>query len=815
MKSNVYTHEQLYSMQPQKWYPSEATEAGFLLGGIGTGNITLSSRGELKDWELFNRPGKGDFVHYSFFSIWAKEEDCEPVAKVLESKFIPPYTQAHGYHSGVVAGLPRMDHSQLKGEYPFANLIFEDSQLPVDISLEAFTPFIPLNEDDSGIPSALFRYKAVNKKNRPVDVTIAGSFTNLAGFEGYDVFENMKYSETGMNEYRQSDGLQGIYFSSPRMPSSHPRNGSMALLTDSAPENVTHKATWLTGGWWDGVQDFWDDFSEDGQLIPESVSNATESAFGPQGRLRVGSLGVCQTLQPGEEAVFEFVLSWYFPNRVRDWDEDAPIHDGDEMEMNYYGTMFQDAWDAGTYLLNHKERLEQGSRDFHRALFSSTLPDYVIDALASNITVLRSPTCFRIKDGTFLGFEGSHAKKGSCEGTCTHVWNYAQTLAFLFPKLERSARIVEFELETDDDGQMAFRTWQIFGKPKFDMLPATDGQLGTIIRLYREWKISGDNEFLHRLWDKASKALDFAFKYWDSDGDYVLDNRQHNTYDIEFYGPSSLTNSMFFAALKAGAEMAEYVGDAGHAAKYRQAYELGSKKMDALLWGGEYYVQLIDNVDEHRYQYGTGCLSDQLFGQMLAHVVGLGYVLPENHVKQAMASIYAYNFKTDFYNHFNTQRSYALNDDKGLVLCSWPKGGRPKLPFVYSQEVWSGIEYQVAAHLIYEGFLEEGLTIVKAVRERYDGYRRNPWDEVECGHHYSRSTASWAVLLALSGFKLDMNAGTMSFQPVINKDHFSTFWSCGKAWGIYKQYKDSQTGELKWEIEVLYGTLEGIRVNEH
>ncbi|MGG1674805.1 GH116 family glycosyl-hydrolase [Neobacillus sp. NRS-1170] len=821
MASNVYTKEELYSMKPQKWYPSEATEAGFLLGGIGTGNITLGSRGDLKDWEIFNRPGKGDFAQYNFFSIWAKEDGSEPVAKVLESKILPPYNHPLGYPSrAAVSGLPRMDHSRIKGEYPFAFLEFDDSKLPVDVSLEAFTPFIPLNEDDSGIPGALFRYKAVNRKKHPVEVTVAGSFINFAGYEGNGSFENMRFVQPGVNEYRQDSGLQGIYYSSPDLPADHLRNGSMAVLTNAGPEFVTHKATWLIGGWWDGIQDFWDDFSHDGKLEPESFTNATSSALGINDQLRIGSLGINRTLQPGEEAIFEFVLSWYFPNRVRNWDEDAPVNDGDELEMNYYGTLFQDAWDAGAYLLKNRERLEQGSRDFHRALFTSTLPDYVLDALASNITVLRSPTCFRIKDGTFLGFEGSLDKKGSCLGTCTHVWNYAQTLAFLFPKLEQSARIVEFELETDDQGEMDYRTNRVMGKPSFrvsapfEVHPATDGQLGTIIRLYREWKISGDDAFLRRLWTKASKALDFAFDYWDSDGDFVLDSRQHNTYDIEFYGPNSLTNSIFYAALKAGAEMAEFVGDSEHAEKYRKAFEIGSKRMDALLWGGEYYVQVLDNVDEHRYQYGIGCLSDQLFGQMLAHVVGLGYILPEDHVKQAVASIFANNFKSNFDDHANTGRAFALNDEKGLVVCSWPKGGRPRLPFQYSPEVWTGIEYQVAAHLIYEGFIEEGMTIVKAVRERYDGYKRNPWSEIEAGNHYARSMASWALLLAFSGFKLDLGAGKMSFHPVINEDHFSTFWSNGKAWGIYKQHMDVQTSRPKWEIEVLYGSLEGVQVNE-
>ncbi|GAH89458.1 unnamed protein product, partial [marine sediment metagenome] len=214
-----------------------------------------------------------------------------------------------------------------------------------------------------------------------------------------------------------------------------------------------------------------------------------------------------------------------------------------------------------------------------------------------------------------------------------------------------------------------------------------------------------------------------------------------------------------------------------------------------------------------RYQYGDGCLSDQLLGQLLAHVVDLGHILPEDHVKKTIKSIYKYNFRKDLGSHHNVQRTYALNNEKGLLLCSWPKGGRPRLPFVYSDEVWTGIEYQVAAHLIYEGFIKEGLTIAKAVRERHDGYRRNPWNEVECGNHYVRSMASWAILLALSGFKYDMVKKIMSFDPAINQDNFSTFWSTGKGWGIYTQKANPKTGELEWTIEVLYGNLEDVQVN--
>jgi non-lysosomal glucosylceramidase len=806
MEKFIYPSEELYSMGPQRSFSSDAGQAAFLLGGVGTGNVSIGARGELRDWEIFNSPGKGNYLPYSFFSIWAKQEGQKAVARVLEAKINQPYSKSHGFSSGEVAGLPRLESSILRGEYPFVRVDFEDEVLPVKVSLEAFTPFIPLNADDSGIPGAILRYRVKNSSDKEVDVTIAGSLANAVGFEGYETFGNMKLSGKTINEYRDDEGFRGLSFSNTGLSEHSLRYGSMALITGN--KNVTFKPQWLQGGWWDGIQDFWDDFCEDGKLEVESVYNAVGSTIGGT-NLKVGSLGINEMLKPGAEKVFEFILTWHFPNRVKDWEESCCCSGNcsARVERNYYSRLFVNAWAAGKYLMDNMNRLEKSSRDFHRALFSSTMPDYVLDAVSSNITVIRSTTCFRIEDGTLLGWEGCFDKKGCCEGSCTHVWNYAQTMAFLFPELEQSMRKVEFGLETDEEGSMAFRTKQVFGKERWNLIPAADGQLGTIIRLYREWKLSGEDELIKRLWTKASSALDFAFKYWDSDGDCVLDSKQHNTYDIEFYGPNSLTNTMFLAALKAAAEIGEYLGDTEHWLKYREAFEKGSKKMDELLWNGEYYVQRLEDVNKYRYQYGTGCLSDQVLGQMLAHTVGLGYILPKEHVKKAVEAIYKYNFRENFKEHNSVQRTYALNDEKGLLLCSWPHGGRPKLPFVYSDEVWTGIEYQVAAHLIYEGLLEEGLTIVKAVRERHDGYRRNPWDEVECGHHYARSMASWALLTALSGFKFDMVKGEMSFNPAINKENFSTFWSTGKSWGIYKQQKNPQTGELESVIEVLYGNL--------
>lgn len=800
-------------------YDNSFKEAAFPLGGIGTGNVSLGARGELRDWEIFNRPAKGGKLPHTFFALWVKEAGKHPVSRVLEAELVPPYGRDSGIPSSEAGGLPRLASSKLSVEYPFAEVVFYDETLPLAISLEAFTPFIPLDPEGSGIPGVCLRYRVQNQSDASVDLTIAGSMANASTLLGYDELGYARFSRETVNTYREGLGCRGLSFTPAGTTPKNSLYGSMALVTTGS--TTTYKGEWLEGGWFDGIQDFWNDFREDGKLERESAFDAEGNAW-IKPTMKVGSLGVREVLKPGEEKTVEFVLTWHFPRRLRGWDEGGEVSPDSFKKgliNNHYATIFNDAWHAAEYLVKELPRLEDGSRKFQKALHGSSLPEYVVDALASNISVIRSTTCFRIEDGSFLGWEGSHDTKGSCFGSCTHVWNYAQTLAFLFPTLEQTMRKTEFLLETDEDGSMAFRTKQLFGEEKWDLPPAVDGQLGTIVRLYREWKLTGDNDFLAELAEKAFKALDFALNNWDTDGNYVLDGKQHNTYDIEFHGPNPLGNSMLLAALKAGEEIASFLWERGGSEEYRErAKKYGSifkeaqGRVDTLLWNGEYYSQKLPDVNAYRYQFGEGCLSDQLMGQFLAHTAGLGYVLPEEHVKKAVRSIYTYNFIKKLRNHENVQRTYALNDEGGLVLCTWPKGGRPRLPFVYSDEVWTGVEYEAAALLIYEGWTEEGLEIVKAVRERFDGKRRNPWDEYETGHHYARALSSWALLTALSGFRYDMTEGAVHFHPVIRKDDFTTFWSTGKAWGTYSQKKNRETGKMEKKLTVLYGDEKAVRL---
>lgn len=785
-------------------HTSEST--AFPLGGIGTGNVSLGARGEFRDWELENGPDKGRHNPYSFFAIHAQPVGGPSITRVLEARPTGRHDADAGYAFDRLLGLPRLAASTLHGEYPIVDIDFVDDALPVGVSLRAFTPLVPLDADASGIPAAVLRYRVTNPLAVPVDVTVVGSVSHTAG-RGEGPW-GMRAAQSV--RWREEDGIRGLDFGID-LPEEDPGYGTLSLTT--ADDSTTVKPQWVTSYWPDGARLFWDDLTDDGRLHEESrltLEDRPRGLFAETGddaeevalteqqmldklpRVRTGSLGIVHELAPGESRDFEFVLSWCFPNRVRGWKGHIVFQDpyADDVVRNHYATLWPDAWAAAAHLHRELPRLEAATTAFVDALYGGTLDPVLADAVGANIAALRSTTCFVLEspvselgDGpVFAAWEGSFDHGGSCEGTCTHVWSYAQTVAWLFPSLERTARRAEYLLETDGTGAQKFRGNRIFGGPSWFMGPAVDGQLGTFLRLHREWRFSGDDAFLRELWPTAARTLEYAVREWDRDGDTLLDGELHNTYDIEFHGTEPLANGMLLAALRAGVRMATHLGEQERAQQWGDRADRVAAAMDALLWNGEYYRQIIDDPDAHRYQYGDGVLSDQLLGQFHAFIGGLGYLLPRDHVDSALAAIVTHNHRADLTRHESTQRVYALNDEGGLLLASWPHGGRPGIPFVYSDEVWTGVEHQVAASLLFAGRVDDALRIERALRARYDGTHRNPWNEIECGNHYARSLASWALLLGASGAQWDAPSKTLAFAPAA-PGRFRSLFTTGTGWG--------------------------------
>lgn len=779
-------------------------EIAFPLGGLGTGTVSLGGYGNLRDWEIFNRPNKGGVLPFTFGALRLAGGGLkQPLVRVLERRPLPPYPGGFGMHREQALGLPRFRDAVFEGAYPFANIRFVDARLPVDVALEAFNPMAPLDTANSSLPVAVLTYQLTSRARSEMEVTLAFSAMNPVGYDGKSALwgtladRRRPFFGANVNEYRKDGGIHGLFLSSRKYTPESPRYGSFALATQG--EDISYRLEWESGEWWDDFEKWWDEFLRAGRF-PCAPAGPSED-----GATSYATLASHFTLAPGETRAASFVLSWHFPH-IENYHPGVP--NGGRTIRNHYGTCWPSAWEPAVYLMKNFGSLRERSRRYRDALHGSTLPPLVIDAISSQVSTMRTNTVMVAENKVVYAFEGCGDHDGSCPMNCTHVYNYEQSMAHLYPDLERSMRGLDFLMNMRPDGSMSFRT-PVPPVPGGNRNPpAADGQMGCVLKVYREWQICGDDDWLRRLWPEVKRALEYAWIQWDADRDGVMEGEQHNTYDVNFYGPNSMMGSLYLGALAAASRMAAHLGDAAAARRYESLRACGAAKLDQLLWNGEYYVQKAaePGAAARRYQYGEGCLSDQLLGQWFAEVVGLGRLLPGDRIRTALGSIFKNNFRNGFDDFPNTQRIFATDDEAGLLLCTWPRGNRPALPFVYCDEVWTGVEYQVAAHLIYEGMVKEGVSIVNAVRSRYDGARRNPWNEIELGHHYARAMSSWSLLTAFSGFHYSAPARELGFRPRTGEGPFRSLFVAGSAWGAYAQ--ESARKSLKAEILVEEGALQ-------
>ena len=793
------------------------------LGGIGTGTVSLGGRGDLRDWEVMNRPGKGFLPCYTsyvmhiappVFALYAKVDGADAVSRALEgpldlSEYEGPRGSPAGNH-----GLPHFRNATFGAAYPFGQLLLSDSSVPVDVRLEAFNPLIPGNAEDSGLPIVVLRYVLTNKTKKNVTASVCGSIPNFIGSDGsvtqrqWGDIEVPTGSKANRNTYRESGKIRGVFMESGGVDPKSERWGTLALST-TATSGISHRTSWAKLSWGDSILDFWDDFSSDGVLENRTQDPADETP--------TASLAVKVKLAPGQSKAITFHLTWHFPNRQTWFPVEPPKGPDGEYKVskedyntigNFYTTQFADAWDVVEQTSPRLGELESKTIGFVKAFCESDLPEVVKEAALFNVSTLRTQTCFRTPDGRFFVWEGSHDHSGSCHGSCTHVWNYEQATAFLFGSLARSMREIEFAQATNAVGLMSFRVNLPIQEAKAFGKAAADGQMGCIMKLYRDWQLSGDEEMLRHLWPGCKRSLEFCWIKggWDADQDGVMEGCQHNTMDVEYFGPNGQMQSWYLGALRASEEMARHLGDDAFADQCRKLFEFGSQWMDKHLFNGQYYEQEIrpipdrasiaegltigmgsPNMEKPDLQLGAACLVDQLVGQYMAHICGLGYLLNEKNVKTTVKSIRKFNFKKPFHDHFNHLRSFVLGDEGALLMATYPLGRRPTRPFPYYNEVMTGFEYTAAAHMLYEGLEEIGLECISAIRERYDGKRRSPFNEAECGHHYGRAMASWAAVLALTGFRYSGVSGDIHFAKAAGKKPVTWFWSNGDAWGTLTQ----------------------------
>lgn len=781
-------------------YPKSKTgEISFPIGGIGTGSIGLSGRGRLVDWEIFNRQSKGSENGYTNFIIRADKSTgsvCKVVAGDLEKEL---YGKTYHYFGsgplmGGMIGYPHFEEHEFDGEFPFGRVNLKSAEFPGTVSLKAFNPFIPLNADDSSIPAAMFEIEVENTDSEDINYAIAFTVENP-----FKKQLNRKLSESMVTlSYAEMDKESTEY-------------GDMTVKV--LGEDTFAQEYFYRGKGLDRIITFWREFAQEKKLSDRHYDTlCTLPDFQD-----VCTVGANIKVKAGEKGSIRFVLTWNIPNYENYWNP-IPDDDGKNTAVwkNYYATLFEDSVASCNYVAENFDRLYKETKLFKDTLFDSKLDSSILDAVSSTMSVLKSPTVIRLEDGSFWGFEGSFETIGSCQGTCSHVYTYAYALCFLFPELERGIRNYEFKYSTKDDGRMVFRTKIPLGREDKELFrPCVDGQMGSVLKVYREWKLSGDDEWLKSVWEKTKMVLEFAWSktnpdMWDLDKDGVLEGRQHHTLDMELYGPSSWLEGFYLIALKAASIMADYLGDTEKAKEYAKLFEKGYNWTKENLFNGKYFFHKVDlddksqlerylgesegndpmdywndETNELKYQIAEGSSIDQMCAQWHSAICGLGDIFDKEQRKIAAIHLFKNNYKPTMRNFINAWRIFCLNDEAGSVICDYPDYIR--VPYVgapYCQETMHGFEYQMAGLLVSEGYIDEAITVVKAVRDRYDGAKRNPWNEMEFGNNYARSMASFALIPLFAGFEFDLPFGRIGFNPRLSGD-FKSFWSLGTGWGQY------------------------------
>jgi len=553
-----------------------------------------------------------------------------------------------------------------------------------------------------------------------------------------------------------------------------------------------------------------------------------EARIKPLSEELVGGLGASVSLQPGESRTLDFAITWYFPEHNEK--DVAPGQflktQGMETLGRHYKPWFNSAGEVAGYLAENKDRLLGGTRSWNQTWNDSTLPHWLLDRAFLTIDCAATQMFHWFDNGRPYGWEGVDC----CPGTCTHVWHYAQGLARIFPELERAFRE---EVDFKDGIGFHANSGLISDRGDFHAHEATDGQAGTILRAYREHQMSADDAFLRRLWPNIKKSIEFLIAK-DPDGNGLIEGAQPHTLDAAWHGPMAWVSGIYLAALTAGAEMADHMGDAAFARRCRTIAGHGSANIVEELFDGEYFIHKPDPNVPNAIRSGSGCHIDQVLGEAWARQVALPRVIPKGETVSALSSLWKYNFATDAGGYAIKHREieqafrwYAMEGEAGLLMCTWPKGGaleaipgdrlRPERnpdvwtgPGGYFNECMNGFEYQVAAHMIFEGevgsdLVEHGLAVTRAIHDRYHASMRNPYNEIECSDHYARSMASYGVFLAACGFEYDGPAGHIGFAPRLTPDNFRAPFTAAEGWGTYAQ--QIVDGKLTAVIEIVHGSL--------
>jgi len=796
--------------KPERCSGQELKYIGMPIGGIACGQLYVGGDGKLWAWDIFNRPvATSKFDEYDGVHYVTKPEPHSIVEQgfVLQIKAGDKIWKRNLDKTG-------FKDITFRGEYPIATITYRDPELPVEVVLEAFSPFIPFQAKDSAIPATIMSFQVKNISQQPLDVSVAGWLENAVRR-----FTGNKDSRCRVNQWQTlgrhslmtctwNDGQaekdaerktpQPDVVSEKAVDDEDYDHGSMALMLLDGAANAQVNLELTNKPAADTI------FPELGTIAPGHSRSA-----GGKGT-PVAAMAQSRILKPGEETRYEYVMSWYFPSLAfhgRQRDLALPRIANLNKMKRHYAAHYGGAGDVSADVARRFKELTGATRLWRDTWYESTLPYWLLDRLMIPTDCLATQTTAWFDNGRFYGWEGTYC----CGGTCTHVWQYAQAMGRLFPELERSVRAhVDFNPSV---GQHSNGGIRVRGESQWI---AIDGHCGRILCMYREYLNSTDDRFLKELWPQVRKAIDYMIRQ-DGNADGILEGEQHNTLDAPWYGPSSWLSSLYIAAMAASAKMAETMGETDFARTCAAIAERGGEELKKRLFNGEYFIHKPDPAYPKANRSGNGCEIDQVMGQSWAYQVGLGRILPEKETRQALQSLWKYNFTPDvgpFREHFKDGRWYAVAGEGGLIMCTFPKGDTDILATgdkrfgAYFNECMTGFEYQVASHMIFEGtpdLVEKGLAIIRTIHDRYAPSRRNPYNEVECSDHYARAMAAYGAFIAITGFEYHGPNGHIGFAPRLTPENFKAAFTSAEGWGTFSQKREGAA--LRARVELKRGRL--------
>ncbi len=784
---------------------NELKYLGMPVSGLHTGTVYVGGDGRLWLWQIYNESMEGQHEgitgHTTIWNDGSSERKIRPRDgsayvnpplannfRVLDQGFA---LQLQLGNKTILKELNEDSWDEVKFEptYPTATITFRSQDIPVSVQMKVYSPFIPLDPDNSALPATILRITVINLGAHSIDASITGWMENgankLSAASGKGFRRNTLFS----SEERTSIFMD---FDATDMALKATPDAGSVCLTLHGKANGASTA-----------------FSPWPVTAPGCNTFINAVANMPAPEKLAGSIQAATTLTPGASWQADYSITWHFnhphPKLVKMVKEAADGY--------WYGKRFATALQVSEYLQDKFSYLTDTTELWAKTWNDSTLPYWFLERTFVNIGTLATANTYRFANGRFWSWEGI----GACGGTCTHVWQYAHSMARVFPTLERDMR-QRVDLGTGfipDTGAILFRG-------ENETRPAIDGQAGTILRFYREHQMSPDNTFLQQHWPAMKKAVQFMLAQ-DKNKDGMTDTPMENTLDAVWEGEVAWIVGLCIAAAAAAEQLAIEMNDKAFAKICHDYVANGRRNMEQYLFNGEYFIHRPDAV-QGRKQLGSynTCHIDQVYGQSWAFQVGLPRILDKEKTLSALQALWKYNFTSDVGPYIKTHtggRPYALSGEGGMIMNTNPHnetnpyGESVTWQLGYFHECMSGFEHQVAAHMMAEGMTDESLVLTRAIHDRHHGSKRNPFNEIECSDHYARAMASYGTFIGACGFTCHGPKASIGFAPRIQQEQFKAAFTAPEGWGTYTQSLTSNGQQHSLELAAGKLKLQTLRIN--